>query len=400
MNDKYLDVSILDPEKIVSYDKWEINTEEKIKHTRIGHLSVDGSGYHKYCGYNRFSKEILPIPLFIDGWLNDIESIQHDYDEYHSNEETFEDYLQSRKKSHKKWIDNHICNADAKYFVPPKESCMDKHKNCDLYKTLDNYAIGFVVLVNKDNDETYIYGMTKDVLPDNYEWNEIILFNEFIARYEALEVFIGKSIFNEMTDFSGGYGEKWDGNSILLRISHHNEFRYVYVGENVFEFVIDEKITKYVSSVGNNCVPYPYAESKNWVYDMSCYSKFPILEQANRAARGYVDTDSSNAQPIEMTVIAKRGTDNIRSSINADKPITYMLPGSHYELCANTCDNDELPLVQHVNKILGDDVLPISSLDEQQNANIYCASLQGELPANNNFQEDPMTTYGYGCIIF
>ena len=42
--------------------------------------------------------------------------------------------------------------------------------------------------------------------------------------------------------------------------------RYVYVGEKIFSFTTDHRITKYVSPVGNSDVPYPYAVDKNNVH--------------------------------------------------------------------------------------------------------------------------------------
>jgi hypothetical protein len=59
-----------------------------------------------------------------------------------------------------------------------------------------------------------------------------------------------------MTKFSGGHGAKFDGNSILLEIKKKS---YVYIGSEIFAFKTDNDITDYVSPVGNNDVPYPYA---------------------------------------------------------------------------------------------------------------------------------------------
>jgi hypothetical protein len=387
INEEHLDIATLDPKKIISFNKWVVNENKKFKHTLVGHLSADGTGYHKYCSYNKFSKQILAIPSSDDGWLNNVESARYDYQEDDNGEKTFEEYLEYSQKFFMTWIDQHICNPDVKYFETKKESCVDKHKNCDLYKTLDNYSIGFVVLIGRGNNDTYVYGMTRDVLPDNYNGDETILFDMLIAKYVPLDIFIGRSIFNEMTDFSGGYGEKWNGNSILLRIGHFNEYRYVHVGIRVFEFVVDEKITKYVSSVGNNCVPYPYAESKNWVYDMCRQQRFPISDNLNRAVKGHVyDSDNTNAHKIEIVHIASRGIKYMRSSINCNEPATYILLDSPFELCANTCDDEKLSSVQHINKVLTND-----------EENVYCASLQDKLPPSTDTVIP--TTSSYGCII-
>lgn len=59
-----------------------------------------------------------------------------------------------------------------------------------------------------------------------------------------------------MTIFSGGFGKRFDGNSILVQITSD---KYVYIGPQIFSFTPKDKVVKYVSPVGNNDVPYPYA---------------------------------------------------------------------------------------------------------------------------------------------
>lgn len=59
-----------------------------------------------------------------------------------------------------------------------------------------------------------------------------------------------------MTVFSQGYGPEFDGNSILV---HIKGCEYAYIGSKFYLFETDTPIVKYVSEVGNNDVPYPYA---------------------------------------------------------------------------------------------------------------------------------------------
>jgi len=98
------------------------------------------------------------------------------------------------------------------------------------------------VEVSKDED----YDDSYETL---FEWNDIA------------EVFVGKSPRNAMTEFSGGYGPRFDGNSILVRRRGEDSgpLRYVYIGSEIYEFEVVAPITKFVSPVGNNCVPYPFA---------------------------------------------------------------------------------------------------------------------------------------------
>ncbi|AYV83250.1 MAG: hypothetical protein Hyperionvirus5_56 [Hyperionvirus sp.] len=114
----------------------------------------------------------------------------------------------------------------------------------------DNGGLPFKVIIN--NNTVLIHKMK------NY--NEAI--SEYI--YEATPfltfnpktIFIGHSPSTKMTIFSGGHGPDFDGNSILL---HMEDLNYIYIGESIFSFNSYAQITNYVSPVGNNDVPYPYA---------------------------------------------------------------------------------------------------------------------------------------------
>ena len=68
---------------------------------------------------------------------------------------------------------------------------------------------------------------------------------------EVKRVFIGESPRNKMTKFSGGYGPRFDGNSILLDIGNRE---YVFIGHRIFRFEAKFEITSYVSPVSNNDV--------------------------------------------------------------------------------------------------------------------------------------------------
>lgn len=81
-----------------------------------------------------------------------------------------------------------------------------------------------------------------------------------ILTFEPQAVYIGDSPLNEMTKFSGGYGPEFNGNSILL---HMGNDIYVFIGNTIFSFQALALIIKFVSPVGNNDVPYPYAEDKD-----------------------------------------------------------------------------------------------------------------------------------------
>ena len=123
------------------------------------------------------------------------------------------------------------------------------------YYIHDNGGRPFKVTIDKKDVKVY----KQYFEGDNYSYQDkpILVFDENI------KIFIGKSPENKMTLFSGGYGPRFDGNSILL---HIKENEYVYIGGKIFRFhSVDplDQITKFVSPVGNSDVPYPYAVDKS-----------------------------------------------------------------------------------------------------------------------------------------
>jgi glutaredoxin-related protein len=132
-------------------------------------------------------------------------------------------------------------------------------KNHDTYYIHDNGGRPFKVVVKYN--QAKIYRQNYNVLDDNdYDDNrdQVASWETFpILIFEFREVFIGKSPAIKMTKFSGGIGEEFDGNSILLYLGDN---LYVCVGGmEIFSFRSLSKITEFVSPVGNSDVPYPYA---------------------------------------------------------------------------------------------------------------------------------------------
>ena len=78
--------------------------------------------------------------------------------------------------------------------------------------------------------------------------------NQLVCHFNPIKIFIGKSPLIPMTQYSGGYGAEFDGNTILLQIT---EYKYVFIGWKIFSFETDSEIVEYASPVGNNDVPYP-----------------------------------------------------------------------------------------------------------------------------------------------
>jgi hypothetical protein len=77
-----------------------------------------------------------------------------------------------------------------------------------------------------------------------------------LLKRNAKTIFIGESPVNKMTTFSGGHGSDFLGNSILLELDDN---QYEFIGKNIFSFTSLAPVILFVSPVGNNDVPYPYA---------------------------------------------------------------------------------------------------------------------------------------------
>ena len=98
---------------------------------------------------------------------------------------------------------------------------------------------------------------------------------ELIWEGNVLNIFIGKSHLNDMTEFSGARDDsKWDGNSILLELrdgtlDKASTSSYMFIGECVYTFETEDKIIKFTSNVGNNQVPYVVAYGERNIYYLS-----------------------------------------------------------------------------------------------------------------------------------
>lgn len=298
----YLKIEQLDPERVFVFEKYEIIDEDNLDanlkdivdsdetytrtSTLVGMRSInDPAKYHKYIGFNKFTTDVYDMVTKEDGYLDLEEQLIYKFENnFYCGD--FEEFRDSTTKYRNEMINKSICNINAQILTPDKYFNHHDYPGWDIYRTEDNGGTGFLVLINKENNYVRVHGRSFDVLPNGVHGKKI--FNRCVGEYEPLEIFIGKSKFNQMTDFSGGYGENWDGNSILLRIGLPTEYKYLYIGTNIVEFETDEKITKYVSSVGNSRVPYPYAESDNWCYCMLDFKKSPIDRHPNRRVRGYI----------------------------------------------------------------------------------------------------------------
>ncbi len=353
MSAQFLSHSCLNPDQVDSFRKEVRGTP--LEHGGIplkiyqiyGLISAeDDTKFHKYVTFNTFTKETFEIPSTKDGWKNWLETIECDYQEDKENDglsdstRTWEQYLEKASKRHKIWIRNHVCDPDAVIFKMPSkgETLQEKFpekENYKFYRTRDNGGTGFIVIMGNYTNTApivYVYSRTKSVVMDDDVEDNSVFFDNEVCVHVPFEIFIGKSPKNKMTDFSGGYGDRFDGNSILLRLScdrKKNIYRYLCIETTVFEFDTDEPIIKYVSSVGNSCVPYPYAESENWCYSMSDGVKTPVSDHPNREYEGYIDYfDHATYERYDMNIIHGRDSDMLKyAATNREEEEPIGIPG-------------------------------------------------------------------------
>ena len=232
-----IDEKNIDCSKFVIYEKIK-KSSNGVKIKILKGISLRKGYIYKYIDFNLFEKEETKIP---EGFT---------------------------KRSITKDIKLNNCDKNKKILKKDNEDykkIKEKLKDYKTYFIHDNYNRLFLVYVKNKIIHIYKrpsnkYYISKNDLSKkdiNNKWAYI----KFIKSYKCKEIFIGKSPKSEMTNFSGGYGPKFDGNSILLQIDSN---KYVFVGHNLYEFKIDDIINEYYSPVGNNDVPYPVAlGSKN-----------------------------------------------------------------------------------------------------------------------------------------
>jgi hypothetical protein len=75
-----------------------------------------------------------------------------------------------------------------------------------------------------------------------------------------IKFFAGISTNNDNPDV---FGPEYNGNSVLIKCE---PMLYVYIGHNIMKFKTKEPVIKYISNIGNNLVPYPYAVTKKNTY--------------------------------------------------------------------------------------------------------------------------------------
>lgn len=109
----------------------------------------------------------------------------------------------------------------------------------------NNGSRPYMVIIAKN--EAYIYNC-------KYDDNDRCKYDKLLKKYKFIKKYIGKHPEN-----------KYIGNSIVLQLSQK---KYLYIGNMIYEFIVNDNICKYYSFVGNNDVPYPVLLGEKYVYFM------------------------------------------------------------------------------------------------------------------------------------
>ena len=137
-------------------------------------------------------------------------------------------------------------------------------KGTKSYLTHDNRARPFRLEVSGKHVEIY-RGHYKNLPDESKDWNAPMEYDELVKKLTVKEVHVGQSPCNSAIYISDACGTFGKGNSILLHLSGN---KYMFVGECIYEFSMDDDFEAYYSVVGNNDVPYPVTIGSKYVYMM------------------------------------------------------------------------------------------------------------------------------------
>ena len=128
----------------------------------------------------------------------------------------------------------------------------------DIFMIQYNYRSKYLVVIDGD---VYVYKYEK------------CKFDQPFLSFQPKHVFIGKSKFCPMTEFSvANNSHDYDGNTLLLEFE---DKEYVYIsGLEIFKFKTDDKIIDYISLIGNNMIPYTFAVGEKYTYFLYFRYKF------------------------------------------------------------------------------------------------------------------------------
>ena len=224
--------------------------------------------------------------------------------------------------------------------------CTCNMNNPKTYITEDNGGAAFKVEIDHKK-LVKIYSYPKKIIPNNIPCESCML-SDFLIQYEPEKIFIGKSMLIPMTKFSGGYGDGWDGNSILLFMGmYEDKYKYISIGTEIFSFCIKEEVIEYHSPVGNSRVPYPFCLTENYIYDFcfGVYNRSDIHDNGKEGLDyeydGNIDhlnlLTSDNSIVSDITKLYPRSTDKAIYQPRGYYITSKFHAGTKFSMVENTC---------------------------------------------------------------
>ena len=139
--------------------------------------------------------------------------------------------------------------------------------------------------------------------------NKICKFDPPLFKFQAKNVFIGKSKVCPMTEFSGSANNisEFDGNTLLVECENNE---YVYIsGLEIIKFKIDDKIIDYISLMGNNMIPHAIMIGEKHTYFL--YHHYKFIENDKILERTLLNASRSSLDPYDSH-IGRCGVDSFK----------------------------------------------------------------------------------------
>lgn len=163
------------------------------------------------------------------------------------------------------------------------------------YGITDNGGTPFLVDVDKTEKIVQIWKQDTQSEPENAD--DYVKLKKI--SYE--DVYIGKDPKNFTDEMGETWTRRFDGNSILLKVS---DKKFVFIGWDIYSFELEsgDEIKNYYSPMGHSGVPYPALIGKKNTYFMieKQYVSNELLDLTKEPYGQYYDTvPSSNRHPMK-----------------------------------------------------------------------------------------------------
>jgi hypothetical protein len=272
-------------EKINKKRKGKDGNEWVVKKTKNGHhkwvkWKIDCKNfriYHKKIYKKRlFGSKIFEGNDILMGMKGDKKRTIYKFISYNKFEEKatkIPDGFKKRNNLSLSYINESYCGS--KTIMKRVKMKKITHKGYKTYFTHDNGRRPYLVYINKLN--VIVYKIPNDkLIPDNMyhekDFKNKWMYTKLVFNKNVKKVYIGKNPKNikSINHYLGQpYGvpqhQSADGNSILLQ---KNNNKYIFIGHYIYQFTMEDKVKKYISTLGNSDVPYPFIIGSKNIYFM------------------------------------------------------------------------------------------------------------------------------------